>query len=390
MAETPPPNLAEQANDPHEQRAADQVFDEVYQVFADTAKNSPARRREFIDGREVIVDANPSVEFVRKRFEDATDKITPLAQRGVRPKEVRDRFAADIQAEANLAYHGSPAGMAMRLERGERLTRTFLDRARTMFADGEADGLTIKTFFERIDGLKYGLSMGYNDLVKKTDEPVPDGAANQRYVAGIAQEFGHKPDVEQRTIFTHINVNQHRDTQEYTTNRYYISPKLNAEPAEVIKEWNSALADLGVDEKVYYKVASGLAYRYDTVAIYATAQTEPDIQQALKNFTQRCPSELLSDTAMPSGVALDKGVTRAPEPHQLNLLLRYRGKETISYNELACALTELALQRASYELAQQGAQPEAITPRVLAAKAKPYFAQFVTLSGIDPDTLQNL
>ena len=91
---------------------------------------------------------------------------------------------------------------------------------------------------------------------------------------------------------------------------------------------------------------------------------------------------------MPSAVNVDKGISRAPEPEQLNTLLRYRGKDTVSYNELAAGLTELALSRASYDFVKQSLQPNQVTPKAVAEAGKVYFVQFIKLAGLDPAQMQ--
>jgi hypothetical protein len=154
----------------------------------------------------------------------------------------------------------------------------------------------------------------------------------------------------------------------------------------VVRTWTETLDSLGLGDKLYYKVAEGLALRYETVIAYASPETASDMEKAVQEFARRCPPELLSDSIIPSGIEVAKGVARAPEPDELNTLLRYRGKEIVSYNEFACALTELALRRASFDFIRQGMLPDQVTPRALSKAAKPYFVQ---LSGFDPATMKS-
>lgn len=263
-----------------------------------------------------------------------------------------------------------------------------MGRASQMVKDGEADGLTVKVFFDRMEYLKKGFTFGYNNLGKKTDEPTPNQDAKVRYAVAIRNGFANRADVEEQENGAFLHVNAGLGKTSTITDRYYISPKLNAQPEKVVGIWEDTLASLGLEDELYYKVAEGLARRYETVIAYASPETADQMEQAVEEFSKRCPDDLLSDTILPSGVAVSKGIARAPGPHQLNTLLRYRGMEQISYNELMCALTELSLRRASYDFKQKGERADHITPRALSSAALPYFLQFVKLSGIDPSTMK--
>jgi len=382
-------NPQEQATQPLEQAAAIGVFEGVYGAFADVAK-AKVQRNEFIDGQVVPVELNPAVEFVQERFDVAQEKITPLDNTQVHANQVHDNFISEAKTEASREYGARPAAIATRLERANRVVGSFIDRATTMVRDGETDGLTVKTFFGSLDSLKHGLSLGYNDLVRKSDETVPDQATKDKYAQAVQSIYGSKPNVEEQHNggFIHVNGERYLQSGEKTTDRYYISPKLNGEPGEAVKVWAETLDELGLGEKLYYKVATGLARRYDTVIAYVSPETAAEAEQAIQAFARKCPPDLLSETNMPSAVNVDKGISRAPEPEQLNTLLRYRGKDTVSYNELAAGLTELALRRASYDFVKQGLQPNQVTPKAVAEAGKAYFVQFIKLAGLDPAQMQ--
>ena len=390
MSETAIINPNEQYIQPTEQLAALEVFSGVYNSFADEAKQSAKRRVELVDSQGVTVEVNPPLDFVQERFKAAQEKVEPLAGLAVRPSEVQDKFMEEAKVEAHKAYDGRPSGEAVRLERANRVVSSFIDRAGDMFTQGETDGLTIKLFFDRLEGFKYGLSLGYNGLVTKKDEPMPGKEAQADYHRAIQSTYGDKANVKEQEngSFLHVNGNRHLASGSPTTERIYISPKLNEQPGEVVKVWADTLQELGLDEKVYYKVAEGMSRRYDTVITYVTPETASDAERAVQEFVKRCPPELLSDTTMPSGIEVAKGVSRAPEPDELNTLLRYRGKDTISYNEFACAITELALRRASYDFMIRGDPAEQVTPKALSEAAQPFFVQFVKLSGLDPITMK--
>jgi hypothetical protein len=390
MPETPLIDPSEQRLRPDEAVAAEVVFSGVYQSFTDYAKSRPTERKRYIDGQETMVSVNPALEFVQGRFEEAGKSIEPLAAQPMRPSDISEKFLEEVTNEAKSVYDSNPVAVGARVARAKQVVTGLIGRACKMFEDGEADGLTLKVFFDRMQGLKYGLSLGYNNLVTKTDEPISNEDTQVRYAQTIHDTFAGKPNVEEQEsgAFLHVNGQRYLDSGSTTTERFYVSPKLNGNPAEVVKIWAGTLEDLGLGDKLYYKVAEGLSHRYDALIAYASPETATEMEQAVAEFARRCPPELLSDSVIPTGVEVAKGIARAPEPHELNTLLRYRGKETISYNEFACAVTELALRRASYDFMQQGVQPDQVSPKALSEAAKPYFVQFVKLSGLDPITMR--
>ena len=391
MPETLPYNPREQRRESGDMPAAESVFNGVYQSFADTAKNAPKERNRFIDGREQMVKVNPVLEFVQARFEDAAKTIEPLAGQPMRPSDVNEKFMNEATIEAKKVYDGNPHAAGVRVERARRVVSSFTDRASAMFANGETDGLTVKLFFDRLEGIKYGLSLGYNRLVTKNDEANPSQEEQQKYAQSVNAMLIGRPNVEEQKngTFLHVNGQRHLASGSSVHERYYISPKLNGRPGDVVRTWMETLDSMGLEDELYFKVAEGLSRRYDTLIAYATPETASDMERAVQEFARRCDPELLSDTAIPAGVEVAKGVARAPEPDEVNTLLRYRGKEMVSYNEFACALTELALRRASHDFRKQGVQPDQVTRRALSEAAKPYFVQFVKLSGLDPTTMKS-
>lgn len=390
MSEVTITNPNEQYIQPGQPLAAEAVFEGVYQSFAYHAQQLPLERNIFVDGEVKRVSVDPAADFVSARFSEAKKTIEPLASQSVRPNDVSDKFIDEATIEAKSVYEGNPLGASARIERSRRVISGFINRATEMFRNGDVDGLTTKLFFDRIQGFKYGLSANYNDLVTKTDEPMPDREGRERYADTIHKLFMGRDDVQEQDSgpFLHVNNKRHIASGGETTERYYISPKLNGHPEEAVRIWTETLADRGLDEKLYYKVAEGTSRRFETVVAYATPETAGEMEAAIQEFARRCPPELMSETVVSTGVEVAKGIAKAPEPNELNTLLRYRGKDTISYNEFACALTELALRRASYEFMIQGIKPEAVTPKALSQAAKPYFVQFTALSGIDPATMR--
>lgn len=375
MSENLITNPVEQHSESHEKIAAVSVFQGVYESFSRLAKEKKVE--------------NPAAEFVQARFDGAARSIEPLVSQPIRPSDIYNNFLGEAVAEADKVYAGQPPEIVgFRVKRAQGSIIEFTDRASQMIKDGETDRLTAKVFFDRMEYLKKGLTFGYNGLVAKTDEPTPDNETKTRYAEAIHNTFAGHPNVEEQEGGAFLHVNARQPGAGDVTGRYYISPKLNAQPEKVVAIWADTVSSLGLEDELYYKVAQGLARRYETVIAYASPKTADKMEDAIEEFSRRCPDDLLSDTTLPSGVAVGKGIARAPEPDKLNTLLRYRGKDQISYNELMCALTELSLRRASYDLKQKGERADQVKPHALSRAAIPYFLQFVKLSGLDPATMK--
>ena len=381
-------NPREQHLDSDKAPLADDIFNGIYKAFADRAVGMGTKRKVYENGVEKEITVDPAAEFVRARFDAAASKVAPLDALAIRPAEVYDSFLQDAVTEARGLYKGRAEAMGVRIERSKRAIEGFTSRASQMVSNGEADGLTVKLFFQRMPGFKRGLSAGYNNLLRKTDEAKLDDDAKERYERAIHDNITGQKNIEEQETAPFWHVNGREQDNDEVIDRYYISPRLNGKPEEVVEVWTHTLKALGLEDRIYYKVAQGLAHRYDILLAYASPGTEGEVEKAVNEFSKRCPAGLLSDTILPSGVEVSKGIARAPEPVELNTLLRYRGQDLVSYNELVSALTELSLQRASFELIKQGIGPEQTKPRQLADAARPYFSQLVQLSGIDPSTMK--
>jgi len=369
---------------PDDPLAAEAVFDGVYHALVYDLEHG-SQRHALIDGTVQAIDIDPSYEFVKPHFDDAERSVEPLDQ-PIPAATFGNKYMNEARLEAENVYRGQPGNIDVRIQRARELTQTFLSRAAQMQRNGTADGLTIKLFLDRIGDIKH-FAHGYNKVVAKNDESMPDKAASDRYEEAIPQLLRGHPDLvmQEDSPFVHVNS---RGTQP-SDRRYYISPRLNGQPEAVVQIWTQTLQDLGLDGEVYYKVALGVARQYDLLLGYASgADSNAKMMQAIKEFGKRCPPELLSDTTLPTGIKIAHGVAIAPEPTELNTLLRYRGKGKASYNQFVCGLSDLALRRASYDFMQQGWQPEQIAKEQLAAAARPYFVQLTALSGIDPTTME--
>lgn len=388
------PSQIEQHVLPTANPAADTIFMGVYGAFAQEAqeqfqnKQTSASRQEYIKRGIFRPDIEPHIDFVKKRFNDS-ERLEKY-DRPAALTNITETLMQEAEVEARRQHGEKPVAIGAIIEKSRRVVVGFVDRASEMLANGEVDELTVKSFFGRMESFKISLSTGYNSLIAKKDEPVPDVDTRARFTKQVFDEYSGHPDIQEQKDagFLHVNGRRHQNSDFMTTDRYYITPLLNGSPEKVLKIWVDTLKELGLDQKLYYKVALELPRRYEIITAYADAEMDTELQQALANFKQRCPAELLSESTLPSGLALHKGVVRAPNPEELNRLIRYVGKNKVSYNQLACALTELALQRAAYERRKQGVDAVSTTPRALADAAKPFFSQYLKLAGIDPKTMK--
>lgn len=414
------PEVATLQFNPMEQRmqpdtqAADALFTSLYKSLADMTKAAydasqtpDARQRRAQYKTEEPFE--PQVQFVKERF-DRVHRFEPF-ERPTNPDEIADRLIAQAETKAVEVYteeankgkiDSSLVGVAVsaRVEKSKRVVTGFIDRATQMLKDGETDALTVKSFFGRIEGAKRGdTTRGYNNLVRKKDESRPDEQIRDRYRGMVNTIFAGKTDIQDQEdgSFKHVNARHAHKSKLHTKDRYYISPLLNGQPDQVLKIWVDTLTDLGLDERLYYKVGAGLGSRYDTIIAYTSSETEADMQNVIVEFTRRCPKELLSDSTLPSGVEVAKGIARAFEPAELNKLLDYCGIDSggnsevrLSYNGFVVGLAELSLQRAAYDFKKQGREHHSLTPKDLSDKAKTFFAQYLKLSGINPATLSQL
>lgn len=342
----------------------------------------------------------PQISFVKQYFETAAapEKFQVFEQ-PVDTRVIKDAYMADIAAEADRAYRQkveageldpSMLGSAIstRTVKGERVVSRFMDRATQMLMDGETDVVTVKSIFGRMKGFKQ-ISKSYNALVKNYDvDTIPKGQRAE-YKSAVSELIARQTDIELLGTFWHINGNNRKG--EGTTQRYYIFADPNGQPAEVMKIWDNTLERLGLADELYYKVPGELNSRLETIIAYANPETEADMERAIEEFVKVCPPELLVERGLPTVFEHPHGgVSKAPEPTDLTRLLRYRGKETPSYNETVSGFLEMSLQRAAYEFIKHGVDADSVNPKDLSESARPYFAQYMKLAGIDPATMERL
>jgi len=369
--------------------AAEGIFNGVYQALTYGIRDK-TERKQFKNGQEVIVTINPSAEFADHYFERARNTVAPL-NRIIPVAQFRDTFMQEADTAAKMSYRNDPGRIPERIDRAKGIVDGFLGRAKQMVRDGQTDNLTAKLFLNRIEDANV-FATGYNKVTEKIDETMPSKEIATRYTRTIPKLLADNPDTKHQDTGPFIHVNASRESRRDSVGRYYISPRLNGQPERVVQIWTDTLREMGLDKELYYKVSEGVMRRYDMVIAYASSEpgNKEKMASAIDAFSKRCPPELLSQTTLPTGIEIVPGVAKTPEPTELNKLLRYRGKPAVSYNQFVCAMTDLALRRASYDFIQNGKRPRDIQFEDLEAAAKPYFAQLVALSGIDPITMENL
>jgi len=210
---------------------------------------------------------------------------------------------------------------------------------------GEVEPRTAKVFLRSLLSLKH---IGDYNAITRNNENIPPEelkAKNQDYVRVVDDMWNKKPKgmkYEQSSSFYHFNSHLEGDVK----NRVYISAQLSGSPEKVIEAWQTALQETGLQDKIYFKLPTGLSKRFESIILYQTDKTnEADIEKLLTVFNQKCPTELLNEKDMPTGIPLRRGLSLAPEPANINTFIRYSGsQENISYNQLIASLTELSFE----------------------------------------------
>ncbi len=173
--------------------------------------------------------------------------------------------------------------------------------------------------------------------------------------------------------------------------RVYISADLTASPSKIVNEWHAALKKTVNDLSVHFKVNKWLSEKYHTVVIYVgDGENEAlRVEDSLRTFLDNCDPKLLSETAMPTAIPLQRGISIAPEPIQVNKFVPLLAGRKISYSKLIAVLFELAFTLAFDDMRQNERQPLIITSESLRESAKKYFRQLIFSSGINPDTMSS-
>lgn len=267
-----------------------------------------------------------------------------------------------------------------------KLYTRLIEHANKLVKQGEVDPRTAKVFLHTLPSLKH---IGdYNAITQNNENVEPEKLRekNRNYVEAVEKMWAKQPEgmkQEQDGGFYHFNSHLEGNVK----NRIYISAQLSGAPEKVVEAWQAALEETELQDKVYFKLPTGLSKRFETIILYQTDKTkDADIEKLFANFMQKCPAELLNERDMPTGVPLRRGISMAPEPANINTFIRYSGsQENISYNQLIASVSELSFELA-YEDAQKRGETKP-TPKSLKDSASRYFEQMIKLAGINPETM---
>jgi hypothetical protein len=188
----------------------------------------------------------------------------------------------------------------------------------------------------------------------------------------------------QDNAFYHFNT----ELEGEISHRIYLSAKPLEDPAKVVQIWQEVLKETGLQDSLCFKLPTGLTTRFETIVVFVKDKNdEKNLEKLLKTFVNKCSKDLLSEQNMPTGVPLSRGITMAFEPDNINKFLKFSGlgHDTISYNQLIAALTQISFELSYKEATESGKNPS--TPKSLKDSAKKYFEQLLKLSGVNPDTM---
>ncbi|PKL36735.1 hypothetical protein CVV38_02430 [Candidatus Peregrinibacteria bacterium HGW-Peregrinibacteria-1] len=252
---------------------------------------------------------------------------------------------------------------------------------------GEVSPLVAKVFLKALPSLNaIGKRGNYYALTKDSNVPVDILAQKHQEYAPIADDFFSKHHGVGNTDeggFFHFNPYITGEVK----NRVYISADVREAPHEVIKRWFSSLEASGLLDKIYFKIPNGMTQRFETIVVFVKdTTTDADLEKVLSEFITKTPQDLLNPRNMPTGLPLQRGVCMAPEPANINKLLKYSNAEKLSYNLTISALTQLSFEIAYAEMSKKQ-NPTSLGPKALKDEAKKYFVQMIKLVGINPETM---
>ncbi len=351
-------------------KQSEEIFENVYnQLKQPSASATPERQAEL---------------FLSGLADGAQRHIDDIESKGVTNQQIYQEMWQKM-AEYISRYQNDPR-FEKKKEDVSKLYTRLTEHVNKIVKQGEVEPRTAKVFLRSLLSLKY---IGDYNAITRNNENIPPEelkAKNQDYVRVTDEMWEKQPEgmkQEQSGGFYHFNSHLEGDVK----NRIYISAQLSGSPEKVIEAWQAALQETGLQNKVYFKLPTGLSKRFESIILYQTDKTnEADIEKLLTVFNQKCPTELLNDKDMPTGIPLRRGISMAPEPANINTLIRYSGsQENISYNQLIASLTELSFELA-YKDAQKTGQANPM-PKILKDNAGKYFEQMIRLSGINPDTM---
>ena len=199
----------------------------------------------------------------------------------------------------------------------------------------EVDALTAKVFLKSLPNLRY---IGdYNALIRDASVPIEILAQKNAEYAPFAEDMFSKhtgPGNTDEGGFYHFNPK----TPGKVKTRVYVCADVQKSPRDVVAKWVKTLEEKGLKDKIYFKIPNGMTPRFETLIIYVKDTTsDQELEEALKCFTDNTPTDLFNAKDMPTGIPLRRGISMAPEPANINKLLKYSDSPIISYNLLISA-----------------------------------------------------
>jgi hypothetical protein len=254
---------------------------------------------------------------------------------------------------------------------------------------GEVEPITAKVFLENFLTLKD--CRYYNSIVRNPEERTEQACEKYHTAFGKLYSMYAEEKIVEEGGFFHFNSNTDLDAN----HRFYLSANLSGSPDKLVNAWSQALTETGLQDKIYFKLPEQLSQRYETVIVYHTGNTsDEEMERVMVAFDGLCPKDACAERNMPSAVPITWGISYAPEPGNLNGLFRAMNLKfsendevpiTISYNDMIAGFTQLSFEMAYKDYVSD--HTERPDPKDLKANAGKYFEQFITLAGINPETM---
>lgn len=352
---------------------SDQVFNAIYQQLARADSASPVEKRGVRFREEVIEGAKRHVKAVESAGATNTDLYSELWGK-----------------MAEYSTTGDSVDSSRRLQEATKMFQNLTGHINGLVKRGEVDPLVAKVFLRSLPNFKFIGQTNYNDIVRH-QEPATGEVLREKNPAYVQEtralwdSYGDESKEEQSGAVLHFNKNVSGGVR----HRIYISAALDKAPDRVVRAWRDSLEATGMRDRIYFKIPEGLSNRSETIIVYPTEGiTDEDIGKLMTDFTGRCDPNLLATAGIPTAIPVERGFGIAPEPGNVNRLIRYMGlsDRNVSYNQLVTAMTQLSFELA-YEEQRKVDPTLPVTPKSLQPQARGYFTQMIKLCGLNPATM---
>jgi hypothetical protein len=319
-------------------------------------------------------------QYVEKLKDGIKEHILNPLGKGITLKEAFSDFRAVLDAKLSKQ---KPENYEAAKKVVDTLFKKFTGHINRLLENGQVDIKAALIFMKelpRLSDIGSYSAMVHNHAIVEDSRYFHDKAAYEKFAAELGKGLTNK---EEQGGWFHFNLNY---PSEGIKNRVYIGAAPGASQAEVIKAWQQALKNTGLQNDLYYKIPVMQEARQETIVIYEHMNQSASLEKALKEFTRICPVHLLSKE-MPTTLTLKPGVFYAPEPANINSTLNFYEngyKRKLSYNQLIGALMQLSHELGYYDVKMSGQMAKGSS---IEAKTKKYFEQMLRLSGINPSTM---